>query len=366
MGMNDQYTYLHSIKPILPKKVFPQETLVDWVVEAHEQCATLLGESCDKRRLRKFALNNSYISQRYMECPDESTDWENHHIYRIVPNSPRGIEIHSRNKFFSGRALEIMKECYQNRELPDHLIHVTCTGYIAPSAPQLYFATLPNSPAVTHAYHMGCYASLPSVRMGSAIAKAENKKVDVLHNEMCSIHMNPSVHHPEQIVVETLFADGHISYQISSEKKGFRILGVKEKLIPETSENMSWIPGAYGMSMTLTRDVPIKIRDNILPFVMEMADEFEVDLPKLIKNGVFAIHPGGPRIIDVVKTKLELREEQVKESSKILYERGNMSSATLPHIWHEIEKNNYPSGTLILSLAFGPGLTVFGSIFEVI
>lgn len=301
-----------------------------------------------------------------MECPDTSTDWENNIIYRMTNESPLGVDIEKRNIFFSTRALEVIEEAYQEQSTPDHLIHVTCTGYVAPSAPQLYFSERSNAPAITHAYHMGCYASLPSVRMASSLARSENQKVDILHTEMCSLHLNPTNHVPEQMVIQTLFADGHIRYQVSKEKKGFRILGIKEKIIPGTTKDMSWTPGPNSMLMTLSREVPIKIRDHILPFVVEMANEQKVDLAKLFKEGVFAIHPGGPQIIELVKKKLELSDDQVKESKKVLFARGNMSSATLPHVWDEIIKNKYPEGTLILSLAFVPGLTVFGSLFEVV
>lgn len=362
--MNDLNIYLHSLTPIYPRKVYDQSLLVDWVANAHEESALLQGQLCDKRRLKKFSLHKSYISQRYMECPDTSDDWKNNEIYRITPEAPYGVDIKKRNDFFSECALKRLAQSYENKKNPDHFIHVTCTGYIAPSAPQVYFANTPNAPEITHAYHMGCYASLPSIRLAKSLA-AEGKMVDIFHNEICSIHMNPSNHSPEHIVVETLFADGHIGYQISREQKGFKILGVKEKIIPDTSSNMGWIPSSHGMMMTLTRDVPLKIQENILSFVMEMISDFNLDLAHIIKKGVFAIHPGGPRIIEVVKNKLEIRDDQIKESKKVLFERGNMSSATLPHIWHEIEQSDYPKGTYVLSLAFGPGLTVFGSVFEV-
>jgi predicted naringenin-chalcone synthase len=80
---------------------------------------------------------------------------------------------------------------------------------------------------------------------------------------------------------------------------------------------------------------------------------------------MFAIHPGGPKIIETVKEALELAENQITESQKILFERGNMSSATLPHIWQLILEKEYPPGTKVVSFAFGPGLTVFGAVFEV-
>ena len=358
-------TYLHTLTPILPAKAYPQGTLVNWMLAAHQQAALLTQEHCEKRRLKRFALSESYISVRYMECPDAGGDWQDHEIYRIDQLTPQGLDIKSRADFFSSRALKRLQESYSKRDIPDHFIHVTCTGYVSPSAPQLYFAQAQMAPSITHAYHMGCYASLPALRLARALS-SDGKTVDIFHNEMCSLHMNPTNHSPEQIVVETLFADGHINYRVSTEKKGMRIIGIKEKIIPDSALDMSWIPSASGMKMTLSREVPVKIQDNILPFVMEMVQEFGLDLALLIKHAVFAIHPGGPRIIELVRTKLELREEQIKESNKILYERGNMSSATLPHIWHEITQNNYPSGTYVISLAFGPGLTVFGSIFEVV
>lgn len=360
------FSYLHSLMPILPRKVIEQAKLVNLVVDYHARYEELTGGECDKRRLHRFALSEKQISRRYIECPDSGTDWNSNFIYKMTKHSLLGADINERNEFFSMRALEVMEEAYQGQTPPDHLIHVTCTGYVAPSAPQLYFSNKTKAPAITHAYHMGCYASLPTIRLASSLALSENHKVDIIHNEMCSLHSDPSRHIPEQIVVETLFADGHIHYQVSQEKKGFRILGIKEKIISDTSDKMSWIPGPYGMNMTLSREVPQKIRDNILPFLAEMAQEQKIDLAPLLKQGIFAIHPGGPQIIEVVKKKLELRDDQIKESKKVLFERGNMSSATLPHVWFEMMKNQYPEGTLIVSLAFGPGLTVFGSLFEVV
>ena len=71
-----------------------------------------------------------------------------------------------------------------------------------------------------------------------------------------------------------------------------------------------------------------------------------------------------PKIIDTVAQALELQSDQTTACRKVLFERGNMSSATLPHIWEEIFKNPPASGTPVVSLAFGPGLTVFGGLFE--
>ena len=48
----------------------------------------------------------------------------------------------------------------------------------------------------------------------------------------------------------------------------------------------------------------------------------------------------------------------------MLHDYGNMSSATLPHVWQRIlEDSRIAAGTPVVSLAFGPGLTMCGALF---
>jgi predicted naringenin-chalcone synthase len=77
------------------------------------------------------------------------------------------------------------------------------------------------------------------------------------------------------------------------------------------------------------------------------------------------VHPGGPRIIDGVRDALKLEESSVEISRRVLRDQGNMSSATLPHIWKEIlQDESVPNGAWIPSIAFGPGLTLTGAVFR--
>jgi predicted naringenin-chalcone synthase len=361
--------FLHSFRPIYPQHHKSQDDLVKWTLESHQRCADLLGQQkLQLEKMQRYCLASDQIEQRYYECDDVNLDWKEHDIYRISQDEPFGADILKRNEFFCQRATDIFKEIYTDEIKPNHLIHVTCTGYVSPSPPQLFFAGTSSPPEITHAYHMGCYASLPSVRMATAIVRGLNEeKVDLVHTEMCSLHMNPSLHYPEQIVVQTLFADGHIKYTAGSNPLGpsFEVLRVKEELVPDSEEDMTWIPAPFGMKMSLSKEVPAKIGEALEGFVLGLCAEAKVSFEDVRKNGLFAIHPGGPRIITSVQQKLNLRDEQVMASLKVLRERGNMSSATLPHVWHEILQGPLHDGQLVLSLAFGPGLTIFGSIFRV-
>ena len=140
----------------------------------------------------------------------------------------------------------------------------------------------------------------------------------------------------------------------------------QEWILPDSAEDMSWVPAPWGMRMTLSREVPSKIAANLRGFVQRLAEDSGVSLSELLKNSIFAVHPGGPKIIDSVRETLELSQLQIAASEKILRARGNMSSATLPHIWKELLDQNLPSGQKVVSLAFGPGLTMFGALFEVV
>ena len=79
----------------------------------------------------------------------------------------------------------------------------------------------------------------------------------------------------------------------------------------------------------------------------------------------FAIHPGGPKIIDYVVDAVGISKDQACWSYEILRQQGNMSSATIPHIFNEIiNDDNIVSGTKIVAMAFGPGLTATGLLLE--
>ncbi len=338
-------------------------------MKAHEKALKLLGSHNAEKleSLRRFFLDEHHIQSRMYECDDVDENWDSHSIYAIGKSSPHGKDIAERHNFFDKRAREIFQEIYSSEKVPDHLIHVTCTGYLSPSPAQKFFAEKDLRPDITHAYHMGCYAALPAVRLGQALVQGRHLEVDVVHTEMCSLHMDPELIDPEQMVVQSLFADGHMKYRLSPDRDGvsFRLLSTQEELVPESAGDMTWVPGPYGMKMTLSKEVPYKIAFRLLPFLEKLSQSAGYSFDELQKRAIFAIHPGGPKIVTGIQQLLDLSDEQVQASRRVLFERGNMSSATLPHVWHEIIKDNPEKGTPVVSMAFGPGLTIIGAVLEV-
>ncbi len=200
-------------------------------------------------------------------------------------------------------------------------------------------------------------------RKGFLAADLSKNRTDVVHTEICSIHANPSKHKPDQLVSQSLFADGFIKYSLLKKPidKCIEVKLVREELIPDSAFGMTWNVGERNFEMTLTKEVPVLIARALAGYLDRLSGG---NGKHLCKNALFAIHPGGPKILDHVQKVLELTDKQMEYSYKILQKMGNMSSATIPHIWKEI-LDEQPDGTVVVSLAFGPGLTICGAVMEV-
>jgi predicted naringenin-chalcone synthase len=134
-------------------------------------------------------------------------------------------------------------------------------------------------------------------------------------------------------------------------------------MVAESIDSMGWSVSDYGMRMGLSRDAPVLIAKAAREFVSALFADAGADAPRDVARTTFAIHPGGPKVIDVIQQALELRDEQVGASRDVLLRCGNMSSATLPHIWMKVlEATDVPAGSPVVSLAFGPGLTLSGAL----
>lgn len=377
--------FLHDFQTLSAKYHSDQGTILEWIAAAHAQAEITLQQPTTEeareaiiRKFRKlvlrFGCSTDRIAFRNSSLEDFThTDWDRMRIFQLN-QFPAGKPCGERSRFYHEISGEAFEQFYADvSEPPSVIIHVTCTGYVSPSGAQRLVASREwgRSTEVFHAYHMGCYASMPAIRMAAGFMERGKARVDIVHTELCTLHMDPSQHLPEQLVVQTLFADGLIRYSASRMEgadailKGLALLATQEEIMPGTGDAMTWMVSDFGMQMTLSRKVPDHIRAGLGPFLESLAAAADLTPARLITEAVFAIHPGGPRIIDEIAEHIGLRPDQVQASNTILSNYGNMSSATLPHVWKSVlEDAAVPSGTLIVSLAFGPGLTIAGAILQ--
>ncbi|MEO7202798.1 MAG: 3-oxoacyl-[acyl-carrier-protein] synthase III C-terminal domain-containing protein [Candidatus Tumulicola sp.] len=294
---------------------------------------------------------------------------------------PTGEPLDSRMSLFEQTAYTMLGRVYgEGATPPDGIVHVTCSGYVSPSPVQMFFSHRGwLRTAVTHSYHMGCYGAFPAIRtavglVGSSYVSLPEpkKRVDVVHTEFLSLHFDLLGETPDAFVTSTLFADGFIKYSAyphvefaKTGRHGLRVLAFEEQLLPDSLPEMTLRPGPLQFDMSLSKRVPFLIRDSIAGFVTALCDQAGIDFEAEKDRMVFAIHPGGPAILNQIRNRLGIEESQLEASRRVLFERGNMASATAPHIWQEIvESEDIPTGSKVLSMAFGPGLTVIGALFE--
>lgn len=372
-----------------PRFEIAQSRALEWLTEIHAASQATI-ERLTAAERDAFAARIDKLVQRCACGPEKigsrghavadlgRSDFENLILYDVTRN-PRGRGTAARSKLFA-EVVDAYFELEFSDETtpPSDLIHVTCTGYVTPSGAQRVVASKGwgARTQVTHAYHMGCYAAVPALRIaagqlavaGSFAPGGADRRADIVHTELCTLHLDPSEHSAEQLVVQSLFADGFIRYSLRENEQsshGLDVLALSEQILAGSAESMGWAAGDFGMHMTLARDVPDRIAGALRSFVSGLFDKAGVNWADSLRTAMVAVHPGGPKIIDRVREVLELNDAQVQASRDVLLDFGNMSSATLPHVWlRMLADDEVRSGTLILSLAFGPGLTVCGGLFR--
>ena len=75
----------------------------------------------------------------------------------------------------------------------------------------------------------------------------------------------------------------------------------------------------------------------------------------------WAVHPGGPRILNVVQRELGLSDEAMAASRETLAAYGNCSSPTVLLILDRLWRAAVPPRRVVM-LAFGPGLTLYAGL----
>lgn len=373
--------YLSDFHSIRPAYESTQEETLAWLVDAHVQAECKKGnqeiETFRKtfhEKLFHVGCKPSQIAKRGHILSDFlHRDWGNMLVYQLG-KEPYGADLDVRLQAYKEYTDRILEEFYEEIEdPPGDLIHVTCTGYTSPSCAQRIVSTKGwgQKTVVTHAYHMGCYAAFPALRMAKGFIQ-EKESVDIVHTEICSLHSNPSLHSLDQLVSQSLFADGCIKYTVKKEGNGnggygnyLKLHTLREEIIPHSLKSMSWDMMHWGFQMFLSKEVPILIARSLKDYLDRLSQNSSWSLDALCKEAVFAIHPGGPKIVSHLQKILNLTDLQMHHTNYILHNCGNMSSATLPYVWEALlQDSTIENGAPIVSLAFGPGLSICGAILE--
>jgi predicted naringenin-chalcone synthase len=259
-----------------------------------------------------------------------------------------------------------------------HVITVSCTGFYAPGPDFMVARDLGLNPGVER-YHlgfMGCYASIPALRLARQLCLADAAAVVLIVSvELCTLHLRSS-NDPDTIVASSLFSDGAGAGIVSTRpaEPGERALdldGFATRITPVGEGDMAWKIGDHGFEMVLSNAVPSIIGEHItgaLEPLFAHDDRLAASLADDTSGEAvehWAIHPGGRSILDKVEARLALTEAQLVPARETLRDYGNMSSATVLFVLRNILDSDAADGDRVAAMAFGPGLTVESALMTV-
>ncbi|KAL6963759.1 hypothetical protein U1Q18_034764 [Sarracenia purpurea var. burkii] len=288
------------------------------------------------------------------------------------------------NEAVTQMAIEASQACANNwgRPLSDvtHLVYVSSSEARLPGG-DLYLATgLHLRPETRRVmlYFMGCSGGVAGLRVAKDIAENNpGSRVLLATSETTIIGFKPpSAARPYDLVGAALFGDGAGAMIVGSdpvpeiERPLFELHTAIQHFLPDTEKIIDGRLTEEGISFKLGRELPKIIEDNIEGFcegLMEIAGNRKRDYNQMF----WAVHPGGPAILNRLENRLNLSPEKLGASRRALANYGNASSNTIVYVLEymveemkmkmEMKKESQEEEREWgLILAFGPGITFEG------
>jgi alkylresorcinol/alkylpyrone synthase len=261
---------------------------------------------------------------------------------------------------------EAIEACLADAELPasevELLTVATCTGYATPGLDILLARDLglAQDTQRLHVGHMGCYAALPALATLADAATARKKTGVLLCVELCSLHIAEEGREVEQMIAHALFSDAAAAIAVRPGDHGLQLIDVVSRTDVQHADLMTWNVTDHGFRMGLGANVPAVLERHAGPVVRSLLARHGLS-PGRVAG--WAIHPGGPKVLEAVAGPLGLGEDELEVSRSVLRDFGNCSSPTVLLVLQRLlERQPLRTGDPVVCLAFGPGLTLYAGL----
>jgi alkylresorcinol/alkylpyrone synthase len=321
----------------------------------------------DERRRLKLLYERSGIHRRYSVIPDYNLANGKRTLYPETRNLEPFPSLEQRMQKYHEAAAPLALKAIDGLKWPvrniTHIITVSCTGMSAPGLDLELMEELqvPRNVHRTSVNFMGCYAAVHALKMADAICRSElNARVLLVSVELCTLHFQKKQDY-DNLTANAIFGDGTaacliVSDNLKEEYEGVQLStkGFYAEVHNEGKNDMAWQLSSTGFLMTLSSYIPQLIGTNIKGLLQNAEQSFGIGRDGI---DIWAIHPGGRKILEAFASQLELKKEALQHSYEVLNDFGNMSSATILFVLKRIMEDSTLSGN-IFGAAFGPGLTM--------
>lgn len=312
------------------------------------------------QRVRSVYLNSA-IDRRYLHLPPVAPngDWRPETQGELLTkHRTAGIELGS-------RALQAcLKEIDADISDVDQLCCVSSTGFLTPGLSALLCRELDlrRECARLDVVGMGCNAGLNGLSAVTSWAAAHPGQLAVLLCiEVCSAAyvFDGTM---RTAVVNSLFADGAAALAVRAdpddEGAGPRIVRFSSLLIPDAIAAMryDWDDDQGRFSFYLDPDVPYTVGAHAEIAVDQLLAGTSLRRSDI---GHWIVHSGGKKVIDAVRVNLGLTVHDLRHTSGVLRDHGNLSSGSFLFSYQRLLKEDtVRSGDRAVLMTMGPGSTI--------
>lgn len=252
------------------------------------------------------------------------------------------------------------------------IVFVSSTGFIAPGIDTQVIQRLGlrRDTARATINFMGCAAAMNGLRVASDHVKANpTHKALVICLELSSLN---AVFEGDinDVIIHSIFSDGCAAVVIGASTAEQSIAQNKviirdhlSYLVEDTTDGITLGVTDKAITCRLSRDLPNYIEAGVNPVI-----ERFLALHGLTKSQIdlWAVHPGGTRIIERSQQSLSLTDDQVADSWETLRQYGNMLSVSILFVLERMLLNPEIDRKAVTGVAFSfsPGVGIEGILFQ--
>jgi alpha-pyrone synthase len=254
------------------------------------------------------------------------------------------------------------------------LVFVTSTGFIAPGVDVALVKQLGLAPSVSRVVvnFMGCAAAMNGLRTATDYVRSHpDRKALVVCIELCSVNA-VFADDVNDVIISSLFGDGcgavvvgasQVLYPLTPGKVVIR--DTFSRLLEDAEDGIVLGVNHNGVTCELSENLPSYVYDGVDPVVAEVLDDNGLQKSDI---QLWAIHPGGPKIIEQSARSLGIPPQAAAASWDVLARYGNMLSVSLLFVLESMVAQCGSTEQLSTGVAFSfaPGVAVEGMLFDIV
>jgi len=311
--------------------------------------------------LKKVLLGDNGIETRHLVLEPLSD------AFAITPDAMAERFVRHAPALASEAATRALDQAQLSAADIDGVIISTCTGYLCPGLTSYVSERLGlrSNVRALDLVGQGCGAAIPNLQTAEALlVSGQCSNVLTVCVEVCSaaFYLDDD---PGVLVSACLFGDGAgaavVARQPLPGRRRVEWLAAANALSPTDRDRLRFEQRGGMLRNILSKETPLiagRFAGQVLAETLERAK-----VRREVVNG-WILHPGGRNILNTLRERLGLSEDDVQWSAGILREYGNLSSPSVLFVLQAALNGGSPGGYWWMS-AFGAGFSSFGAMLKV-